>query len=287
MNRYQRPSFFGGFSFFPPVIKTLLISNAAIFLVTLFLGNFRLGDFTLGGFLFRLFALFPLEMGFQPWQLFTYMFMHADFMHIFFNMFALWMFGMELENTWGSKKFLIYYILCGLGGGVANLFVAPLFTQVAPTIGASGAVYGILLAFGMMFPDRLIYIYFLLPIKAKYFVIFYMVLEIISVGSSDGIAHIAHLGGALIGLLFLMLDKNSLLKFNTPKIFTSQKQSTPSSYSNISDVQSYDIENHKKNEDEISQQKVDEILDKISRGGYQSLTEEEKKILFEASKKLH
>ncbi|MEI6053515.1 MAG: rhomboid family intramembrane serine protease, partial [Opitutaceae bacterium] len=116
---YYRPSPIGGFSFFPPVIKALLISNAAVFLGMMFLGNFH-----------HYFALLPIGAGFLPWQLFTYMFIHAGFTHLLFNMLALWMFGMELENTMGSRKFLLFYILCGLGGGLVNLLVAPLFTAV-------------------------------------------------------------------------------------------------------------------------------------------------------------
>ena len=182
-NRYgnsYRPSPFGGFQFFPPVIKALMVSNVAVFLGMMFLSNFHIGDFPLEELFYRGFALMPLGHGFAIWQLFTYMFMHAGFTHLLFNMLALWMFGMELENTWGSRKFFIFYLLCGLGGGLANLLIAPLFASVGPTVGASGAIYGVLIAFGMMFPDRLIYIYFLLPIKAKYFVLIYMALEIFS-----------------------------------------------------------------------------------------------------------
>ena len=134
------------------------------------------------------------------------------------NMFALWMFGMELENIWGSQKFMAYYLMCGVGAGLANLLIAPLFAAInVPTIGASGAVYGVLVAFGMLFPDRPIYLYFLFPIKAKYFVAIYMVIEVLSVGSNTGVAHFAHLGGGLIGFIYLMLTKNninSLFRFN-------------------------------------------------------------------------
>ncbi|NUN68795.1 MAG: rhomboid family intramembrane serine protease [Bacteroidetes bacterium] len=297
---FYRPSFFGGFQFFPPVIKALLISNAAVFLGTLFLGSFRLGDFYLEQFFFQSFALWPLGSGFGFWQLFTYMFMHASFTHILFNMLALWMFGMELEHVWGSRKFLIYYMLCGFGGGLANLLVAPMFTSVGPTVGASGAVYGILLAFGMMFPERPIYIYFLLPIKAKYFVVMYMAFEIFSVGSMDGVAHFAHLGGALVGFLYLLADG---YQFGSPyhsgtnsgeNVFTRmtgfgrQQQSPPTEYySNVSDAKIYDITEHRRSEEAKAQAQIDEILDKISKNGYQSLSDEEKKILFEASKKLN
>lgn len=294
---YYRPSFFGGFQFFPPVIKALLISNAAVFLGILFLGNFRIGEFYFEQFFFQSFALWPLGVGFGFWQLFTYMFMHASFTHILFNMLALWMFGMELEHVWGSRKFLIYYLLCGFGGGLANLLIAPMFTSVGPTVGASGAVYGVLLAFGMMFPERPIYIYFLLPIKAKYFVVMYMAFEIFSVGSMDGVAHFAHLGGALVGFLYLIADGYQFgSTYHAPRegenIFTrmtgfGREQKRDAFYPNVTDAKVYDIFDHSQKEEEQAQVQIDAILDKISKNGYQSLSEEEKKILFEASKKLN
>ena len=155
---YYRPSFFGVFSLFPPVIKWLLISNTAIWLFTEFLfAPFTIGGTNLGGdrgIITNLLALWPIGTNFWPWQLGTYMFLHGGFSHLFFNMLALWMFGMELENVWGSKKFLTYYLTCGFGAGIANLLWALFISQGAPTVGASGAVYGILVAFGMLFPDR-------------------------------------------------------------------------------------------------------------------------------------
>ncbi len=295
-NTYYRPSFFGGFSFFPPVIKTLLITNVGIWLGTMFLGGFHLGDFSLGDVINRLFALFPLGEGFYFWQLFTYMFLHANFSHIFFNMLALWMFGMELENVWGSKKFLTYYLICGVGAGLSNLLIAPLFTTTGPTIGASGAIYGVLLAYGILFPDRLIFIYFLIPIKAKYFVILYMIIEFVSVGSMDGIAHFAHLGGAFVGFLYLVADGHNFFQRRNSGRETlggwtasSQPQRQSIEYDNVSDAKVYDIHdyNAQKKEAGITQKQIDDILDKISRGGYQSLSDDEKKVLFEASKKLN
>lgn len=293
---FNRPSFFGGFQFFPPVIKALLIANGAVFIGMNFFGSFHIGDLYFEHFFFQSFALWPLGAGFGFWQLFSYMFMHASFTHILFNMLALWMFGMELEHVWGSRKFLIYYLLCGFGGGLANLIVAPLFTSVGPTVGASGAVYGILLAFGMMFPERPIYVYFLLPIKAKYFVVMYMAFEIFSVGSMDGVAHFAHLGGALVGFLYLMADGykfgSAFYGPSEPNIFSRmsdfagrQKQETQ--YTNVSDAKIFDLSEHNRKEEEKAQAQIDQILDKINKNGYQSLSDEEKKVLFEASKKLN
>ncbi|HTX17483.1 MAG TPA: rhomboid family intramembrane serine protease [Bacteroidota bacterium] len=291
---YYRPSFFGGFSFFPPVIKALLISNIGVFLGIMFLGNFHIGDVSLYMVFNEWFALMPLGQGFEIWQLFTYLFMHAGLSHLFFNMLALWMFGMELENTWGSRKFFIYYLICGVGAGISNILIAPLFTTVGPTIGASGAIYGVLLAFGLMFPDRLIFVYFFVPLKAKYFVALYMVIEFVSVSSTDGIAHFAHIGGAVVGLIYLLADGYRFSGFRVPRrqsnLFTgwNTPRRAPTQYENVTEAQVYDINDHQRKEEaQVTQQRIDEILDKISKAGYQSLSEEEKKMLFEASKKLN
>ena len=290
---YYRPSLFGGFKFFPPVIKALLISNVAVFFLLSFFGLFRLNGIPLAEFIYVFLPLYPIDAGFQIWQLFTYMFMHGGFMHLLFNMFALWMFGMELENQWGSKKFFLYYMMCGIGAGLSNLFIAPLFAQAGPTVGASGAIYGVLVAFGILFPDRPIFVYFLLPIRARYFVLLYILLEIYAgvTGTSDGVAHFAHLGGAAVGVFYLLMERNG---FSFERFFPRKKLRYVSSgkeyeYAssdrwNVSDASYFDIHN---DEEKINQVRVDEILDKINQNGYQSLTEDEKKILFEASKKLN
>jgi len=137
------------------------------------------------------------------WQLFTYAFLHGGIFHLFFNMFALWMFGCELERHWGTRVFVKYALVTGIGAGISTVIVSP--NLVVPTIGASGLVYGILLAYGLLFPNRLIYLYFLFPIKAKYFVLIFGALELYASwsGSSDNIAHFAHLGGMLFGFVYL------------------------------------------------------------------------------------
>lgn len=300
--RFNRPSMFGGFSFFPPVIKYLLITNIGIFILQYFIfAGFKVGGVRLSDYFMHYFALNPIGselFPFYPWQLVTYLFMHGGFWHLFLNMLALWMFGMELENIWGSKKFLTYYLMCGVGAGLATILITPLFTAIQlPTVGASGSVYGILVAFGMLFPNREIYLYFLFPIKAKYFVVIYMLIELLSVGSNTGIAHVAHLGGGLVGFVYLLLTRNNvndLFRFDkkpkvTPKRPTNiysnkyyEKYNSGSEDSNISDAEYYSGSG-----DEITQERIDEILDKIGRDGYKNLTEEEKKILFEASKKIH
>ena len=145
---------------------------------------------------------------FYLWQLFTYIFLHGDIPHILFNLLALWMFGGELENLWGSRRFLFYFFFCGIGAGMITVFCTMILTpqyQLVPVIGASGAIYGILLAFGWLFPNRPIYIYFLIPVPAKYFVVIFGFLEFIyfSRGGGGGISHITHLGGLLFGFVYM------------------------------------------------------------------------------------
>jgi membrane associated rhomboid family serine protease len=201
-----------GFQLLPPVVKNLLIINGMFFVVTYFFGVNLQNALGLHYF---------SSVYFQPYQFVTYMFIHAGPSHIIFNMFALWMFGYLLENVWGSKRFLTYYIITGIGAGLVQTLV--FYLTYAPweimalshnpnavTIGASGAVYGILLAFGMMFPNMLVYIYFLFPIKAKWIVILYGAIELLSGISNrpgDNVAHFAHLGGMLFGLVLILYWK--------------------------------------------------------------------------------
>ncbi len=295
---YTPPS---SFRFFPKGMKFLLVTTTGTFVFQLFLQlGLRIGDLSLYDLFFRLFALFPIGQGFFVWQVVTYLFLHGGFFHIFFNMLALWMFGVELENVWGTKRFLSYYFLCGIGAALSNLFLTPLFTIPAPTIGASGAIYGVLLAFGMLFPEAPVFIYFLFPIKAKYFVAIFIGIELIYgvSGSTDGVAHFAHLGGALVGFIYLLMYRRSIPAFD--RITDSFKGTfenirerirTRRTYGNkkiVSDVYFQDMKKTNKAEDsKFDQGKLDEILDKISASGYDSLTEDEKKILFNASKKMN
>jgi membrane associated rhomboid family serine protease len=295
---YYRPSMFGGFQFFPPVVKTLLITNSAVFLLMLFFGSFHIGEIGFRRIFDEFFGLMPLENGFFPWQLITYQFVHADFWHLFFNMvFGLWMFGMEVEQVWGSKKFLIYYLSCGVAAGIAQLILAPIFEPaLGPTVGASGAIYGVLIAFAAMFPDRYIFLYFLIPVKVKYFVIILIIFGVLSVGGQGNVANLAHLGGALAGYLYILYDRRRLVAGRKMGTFQSWMASTPwsnpkSSTGDAVDAKVYDISQspsfESKEPSNDLQKRIDDILDKISHSGYQSLTEEEKKILFEASKKMN
>lgn len=148
-------------------------------------------------------ALWPLNSGyFEPWQILSYGFLHGSFNHIFFNMFALWMFGLPIERVWGSRRFAVYYLVCVIGAGLVQLLVQQLSGEIYPTIGASGAVFGLLLAYGVMFPNNSIFLIFLpIPIKAKYFVLIYGGAELLFgiTNAMPQIAHFAHLGGLLVG----------------------------------------------------------------------------------------
>jgi membrane associated rhomboid family serine protease len=300
LSNYYRPSGFGGFSYFPPVIKNLLIINGAVFFLQLLLQNLTFGGIPADNFIIRWFALMPLGSGyFEVWQLITYQFMHGGFFHIAINMFILWMFGIEIENLWGSKKFLIFYLTAGVVGGLFQILLSPVLIGglSGPTIGASGAIMGVMVVFGILFPNRLIYLYFLIPIKVKYFIIVLVLIEIFAVNSGGNIAHLAHVGGALTGFVYMMWDRSA----NFKNIFRSTSQfggggnianpfkniSNPfkKKERNVEDANFYEIKD-KEEQEHISQADIDKILDKISQSGYQNLTEKEKKILFEASKKM-
>ena len=153
----------------------------------------------------QIFGLTPYRLlgQFHLWQLVTYIFLHGNFWHILFNMFALWMFGCELERHWGSKPFLKFFFITGVGAGILSVVVNP--HSYTPIIGASGSIYGILMAYGMMFPERLVYLYLLFPVKVKYFVPFLGVIAFVSALGTSGtpVAHVAHLGGMLFAFLYL------------------------------------------------------------------------------------
>ena len=204
MNRYQTQT--------PPAVLNLLIANCVVFLAMMLLDENRI---------YELFALFPVESPwFEVWQPVTYMFMHGNFSHLFFNMFALWMFGRGLEMELGTKRFLIYYFVCGIGAALVQMGMAEIdlmrlpVNSIAyqqylwtPTVGASGAVFGLLLAFGMLHPNATIMLIFPpIPMKAKWFVIIYGLIELFfgMSGSMDNVAHFAHLGGMFWGWLLLM-----------------------------------------------------------------------------------
>ena len=302
----------------PTITKNLLIINVLAFLAYLVL-SYRGIDLN------NIFGLhFFLASKFHIYQLFTYMFMHANFEHVFFNMFALWMFGCVMERVWGPKKFLFYYIFCGIGAGIVQEIAqyvslysmlssqpgvgfTSLFTTVWSsasladslnawtTVGASGAIYAILLAFGMSFPEERIFIFPLpVPIEAKWFVIIYVGIELaMALGSpGDNVAHFAHLGGAFFGFLLIKYwqrhpDTGGIYgRSNGQQFFDRlrnnwERHKRGGNDGDISHKSDWDYNADKKAEEE----EIDRILDKIRKNGYASLSKEEKQRLFDSSNK--
>ncbi len=188
------------FSFGPPLtrmVKGLIVFTSAAFVLTFFpaqLFNWTSPVAWLG--------LRPYDVthNFFIWQVVTYLFLHGGFLHVIFNLFALWMFGSDLERLWGPRQFLFYFFLTGIGAGLFDVLLQP--SSLTITIGNSGAVYGVLLAYGLLFPDRPIFLWLIIPIKAKWFVVIMGLIEFFS-SPGSGVDHVAHLGGMLCGFLYL------------------------------------------------------------------------------------
>ena len=205
--RHYARSYVGGGGT-PEGLKLLLIANVAVYLLQMF---------GLNDILMSLFAAqVPGGFGtFYPWQIVTYMFLHGGFLHIGFNMLMLWMFGRELEWTWGRRKFLQYYFFCGIGAGICIIVLGLLSGDPRPTIGASGAIYGVFLASAMLWPDREVLIYFLFPIKMKYLVALLGAFALFGSFNSGGtISNIGHLGGLLAGYVYFKMGGLGRINFS-------------------------------------------------------------------------
>ncbi len=267
---YQRTGFgIGGR--LTPAVKNILFANGIIFLMSAL-------NLQLGYYISHYFALHAYDVlyQFKIWQLVTYMFLHGDFWHIFFNMFVFWMFGTELETEWGSKQFLKYYFICGIGAGLINILLTSSDPGYPGTVGASGAIYGIMVAYAIRYPDRHVYIYFLFPVKVKYLVGFLALVSFMSTWNAqgDGIAHAAHLGGMVVGWVYLKYwHQFYKLKSMFQQLPQKHTRAKPSPESGNEKVDYY-------------RKKIDELLDKINRVGYLNLTDEEKELLEEGSKYL-
>lgn len=305
-----------------PITRNLLIANVVCYLLQLLAGSLHI-DLT------DLFGLhFVLADNFRVWQLVSYMFLHGSLTHLFFNMFSLWMFGGLIERTLGAKRFLTYWMVCGIGAGICQefwqtgqYFVEGLnnypmvntgsaiismgdYLNLWTTIGASGACYGVLLAFGMLFPnERIMLLLPPIPMKAKYFVAGYAAIELISAyASNDNVAHFAHLGGMLFGWLLLRYWRTSRSRRPAANGWTrwNEPPRTPSLWERITSrlrnrrteqpgnahhtatrQNDYDYNIRRRQEE----QRMDELLDKIRQSGYDSLTQEEKQELFRISRR--
>jgi membrane associated rhomboid family serine protease len=298
---YRQPASFFGVPI-APVTRNLLIANVAAFVLqNIFLNRYL--DYL------ALVPAYALGKG-MVWQFGTYMFLHGGFFHLFFNMFLLWMFGSEIERYWGSSEFLKYYFVTGVGGGVLSCVFSP--SSFVPIVGASGAIFGLLLAYGMAFPDRQIYLYFLVPIRAKYLVFILGGIELLAVASpgGDGIARFAHLGGLLFGFIYIKkerlgfavrgrwgrLAKNRRVRLVKPGRV--RRRGEEREYDESSERNTgFDWEREERDMGEDNrqggggeergseQEEVDAILDKISRRGMDSLTDEERETLRRASER--
>lgn len=295
---YRQPASFFGVPI-APVTRNLLIANVAAFVLqNIFLNRFL--DYL------ALVPAYALGKG-MLWQFVTYMFLHGGFFHLFFNMLLLWMFGSEIERYWGSSEFLKYYFVTGIGGGVLSCVFSP--SSFVPIVGASGAIFGLLLAYGMAFPDRQIYLYFLVPIRAKYLVLILGGIELLAVASpgGDGIARFAHLGGLLFGFLYIKKERlgfavrrwwGSLARNRKIRLVRPGRGRPASGERDWSDERNAGFDWEREERDagadrgqeeggarDREQEEVDAILDKIGRRGMDSLTDEEKETLRRASKR--
>ncbi len=258
-----------------PAVKQLMILNGAVFLIQQIFNLFSRN---------MLEAIFGLShaglvQNFMLWQPFTYMFLHGGWFHIFFNLLTLWMFGGELEQIWGKGRFLRYYVISGIGAGLfialMNYYVAMQYGASSVTIGASGAIYAILLAYGLTWPDREVLLYFLFPIKIKYLLIAFGLVEFFgtlstAAGAGGNISHIGHVGGIITGFVLYRSYMKNRSKTKVAKISLFKRL-----------TKNFRLKKKKKQIDTRIEAKriIDEILGKIAKSGMSSLTPEEKKKL--------
>ena len=269
-----------GFSFMiTPMVKRLMIANVAVFVLSLIIGQ---------EFVFEWFAFQPTRIIFRPWGPITYMFLHGDLMHLAVNMLILFFFGPPLEGRWVEREFLRFYVICGLGGVALSYVFLPNMV-----IGASAAMYGVMLAFAMNWPDAPIYVWGIFPVKAKYLVGFFFVLSLLSAFQSSGgatgggVAHFAHLGGLIAGFLYLRSDwRPGVQLARIKKAATrSRRLAIVPRDESADELKGVDSSTRRPQEDAALYEKVDAVLDKISATGMSSLTPDELKLLDDVSKR--
>lgn len=255
-SNYQRRPSWGNY-FSNNIVSKIIAANVIVFLLQVI---FR-PQFT------NIFALIPRDVvqNFYFWQPLTYMFLHGGFFHLFFNMLMTWFLGSTLEAVWGDQKFLKYYLACGLGGALSMI----VFNYNSMVVGASAAVFGLYVAYGILFPNNHVYLYFLFPIRAKYFVTFLALIQVAyGISGPSGIAYFAHLGGMATGLLFF------------------RREIMHSGFWRRASGWAGDYKKTRRQEFEGQESaKIDSILDKIASKGYDNLTNTEKRILENYSRK--
>ena len=262
MSKYVRYNSYPNFNYglhITKTVKTLILANVGMFILTHIFRGFPW---------YTIFGMVPnsILQKFMIWQVLTYMFLHANLWHLVLNMLMLWFFGPAIEASWGRKQFLFYYFFTGIGAAFCSFIVS--FNSSIPVVGASGAIFGILVAYALMYPENIILLFFIFPMKMKHAVVVLAVINLLGAISSpgSGIAYIAHLGGALFGYIFL---KNEIIKRKL-------------SYFRLGNVNFYPKKKDSPKREfkqEGFDRKVDMILDKISKHGMKSLTKEERKIL--------
>lgn len=257
----------------PPAIRGLMIANVVGFIVGLIVPDMH-----------SLFGLVPEQVLFHRWiwQPFTYLFLHGNIWHLVFNLFALWMFGMPVEAQWGERDFLKYYFLCGFGAAAAHLAMGP--HSMIPVIGASGSVYGLLVAFAMLYPDAVVYLYFLIPIKAAHMALLFGAIEFFAgaTGATPGVARFAHLGGMLTGYLYIrwwwvaQIQLKALWRRATSAAPEDEPAPRPVPRR---------AAKPKAPRPDSDMAEVDRILDKILSDGLESLTDDERGIMHRYSER--
>jgi len=266
---------FGFGSLLTPVVKRLLIANVAVYGLTLLTGH---------AFAFEWLAFHPTRLLLRPWGAFTYMFVHGGLLHLALNMLVLFFFGPPLESRWGGREFLKYYVICGLGGVAMSFFFLP-----AAVVGASAAVYGLMLAFAMNWPKAPIYVWGIFPVPAKWLVAFLFALSLLSAldgSQGGGIAHFAHLGGLFTGFVYLKGMARTGTRRSGPArpvrkrrlAIVPQGDDAPRPTAPRRDPRAL-------TEDKALYDAVDRVLDKISAHGMASLTPEELKLLDDVSRR--
>ena len=250
----------------PNGVKLLLIINIAVFILMELSGQKNI--------LFQMFGLVPQSVSheFRLWQMFTYLFIHGGFIHIIFNMFVLWMFGKDLELDWGKNEFLIFYFICGIGAGLITVLAS--MNSFVPVVGASGAIYGVLAAYGFTYPNRIVYLYGIFPLKVKYVVLVFGVIAFFASLSAiqSTVSHITHISGMIIGIIYILFNfrwKNIRLWYIQIKLRSIQSK-----------------QNNQEDQVVHIKMQVDQILDKLNVHGWESLTTKEEDFLNRASKRI-
>ena len=250
----------------PNGVKLLLIINIAVFILMELSGQKNI--------LFQMFGLIPhaVLQEYKLWQMFTYLFIHGGFIHILFNMFILWMFGKDLEVDWSKNEFLIFYFVCGIGSGLISVLAS--MNSFVPIVGASGAIYGVLVAYGFTYPNKMVYLYGVFPLKVKYMVLGLGVIAFFASlsASQSNVSHITHLSGMIIGIIYILFNfkwKNFHLWYIKMRLKSIQNK-----------------QNGNEDEETSIKMQVDKILDKLNDQGWDSLTSKEEEFLTRASKRL-